>query len=71
MIKCRTFICTGGTDELCPPSNVYTVYNAIPEGTEKQMFFDPATGHYGQIDRSVAPHLKKLFDSVKIKPYVE
>ena len=71
MIRCKTFICTGGTDELCPPSNVYTVYNAIPEGTEKQMFFNPATGHYGQIDRSVAPHLKKLFDSVKIKPYVE
>lgn len=71
LIKCRTFICTGGTDELCPPSNVYCVYNAIPDGTEKQIFFDPTTGHYGQIRRNVAPHLKKLFDSVKIKPYVE
>ena len=71
MIKCKTFVCTGGTDELCPPSNVHAVYNAIPAGVDKQLFFNPATGHYGQIARSVAPHLKKLFDAVKIDRYVE
>jgi cephalosporin-C deacetylase-like acetyl esterase len=69
MIKCRTFVCTGGTDELCPPSNVYAVYNALPAGTPKQIFFNPAVGHYGQINKSVAPHIKALFDSVKITNY--
>ena len=69
MIKCRTFVCTGGTDELCPPSNVYAMYNAIPAGTPKQIFFNPAVGHYGQINKSAAPHIKALFDSVKITNY--
>ena len=66
MIKCRTFVCTGGTDELCSPSGVYAMYNALPAGTQKQIFFDPAVGHYGQINKSVAPHIKALFDSVNI-----
>ena len=69
MIKCRTFVCTGGTDELCPPSNVYAFYNALPAETQKQIFFNPGVGHYGQINRSVAPHLKKLFDSIRITPH--
>ena len=71
MIKCPVFISTGGTDELCPPSNVFAVFNALPEATKakSQMFFNPAAGHYGQINASANPRVKKLLDSIVIKPY--
>ena len=71
MIKCPVFISTGGTDELCPPSNVFAVFNALPEETKakSKMFFNPAAGHYGQINESADPHIKKLLNSVVIKPY--
>ena len=73
MIKCPVFISTGGTDELCPPSNVFVVFNSLPAETKakSQMFFNPAAGHYGQINRSAAPHIKKLLDSVVINRYDE
>ena len=71
MIKCPVFISTGGTDELCPPSNVFAVFNALPEATKakSQMFFNPAVGHYGQINASANPRIRKLLDSVVINPY--
>ena len=73
MIKCPVFICTGGTDELCPPSNVYAVFNALPEETKakSQMFFNPYAGHYGQINKSADPRIKKLVNSVVITRYDE
>ena len=71
MIKCPVFISTGGTDELCPPSNVFSVFNALPEATKakSQMFFNPAVGHYGQINATANPRIKKLLDSVVINRY--
>ena len=71
LIKCEIVFCTGFTDELCPPSNVFAVFNALPEATKakSQMFFNPAAGHYGQINASANPRVKKLLDSVVIKPY--
>ena len=71
MIKCPVFISTSGTDELCPPSNVFSVFNALPEATKakSQMFFNPAVGHYGQINASANPRIKKLLNSVVINRY--
>ena len=71
MIKCPVFISTGGTDELCPPSNVFSVFNALPAVTKakSQMFFNPAAGHYGQINASADPRINKLLDSVVITRY--
>ena len=69
MVKCEIFMCTGGTDELCPPSNIYAAYNALPATTKKGFFFNPKTGHYGQIGASVAPHIRKLFSSIKVNNY--
>ena len=46
-ITCETYVCTGFADELCPPSNVFAMYNNIPEGTRKEMSTNPLTGHYG------------------------
>ena len=73
MIKCPVFISTGGTDELCPPSNVFVVFNSLPAATKAKslMFFNPTAGHYGQINKSAAPHIKKLLDSVVINRYDE
>jgi len=73
MIKCPVFISTGGTDELCPPSNVFSVFNALPKETKakSQMFFNPAVGHYGQINKSANPRIKKLLNSVVINRYDE
>ncbi|MBQ6353294.1 MAG: acetylxylan esterase, partial [Lentisphaeria bacterium] len=70
-IKCPVFICTGGSDELCPPSNVFAVYNAMPAGTKKQMFFNPGAGHYGQIDRTADPKIQEMMMSGVIDRYVE
>ena len=73
MIKCPVFVCTGGTDELCPPSSVYAVFNALPEETKakSQMFFNPNAGHYGQINKSADPRVRKLMKSVVIDRYVD
>lgn len=69
MVKCEIFMSTGGTDELCAPSSVYAAYNALPAATKKEIFFNPKTGHYGQINASIAPKLDALFKAVKVKPY--
>ena len=73
MINCPVFISTGGTDELCPPSNVFVVFNSLPAATraKSKMFFNPGAGHYGQINKSAAPHIKRLLDSVVIDRYTE
>ena len=46
-ITCETYVCTGFADELCPPSNVFAMYNNIPASTQKEMTTNPLTGHYG------------------------
>lgn len=46
-ITCETYVCTGFADELCPPSNVFAMYNNIPDSTQKTMTTNPLTGHYG------------------------
>ena len=46
-ITCETYVCTGFADELCPPSNVFAMYNNIPSTTPKEMTTNPLTGHYG------------------------
>ena len=71
MIKCPVFICTGGTDELCPPSNVVAVFNALPAATKakSQFFFNPAAGHYGQINSSANPRIRRLLNAIVINPY--
>ena len=46
-IKCEVFFCTGFADELCPPSNVFAIYNGLPASTRKIMTTNPRTGHYG------------------------
>ena len=43
--KCEVFVCTGFTDESCPPSNVFTYYNALT--CKKGMSTNPFTGHFG------------------------
>ena len=70
MIKCETYVCTGFTDELCPPSNVYSFYNALPATTKKVMTTNPRTGHYGTT-RNVQgdERLQKLMNSVKVSKY--
>ena len=69
MVKCEIFMCTGGTDETCPPSGVYAAYNALPATTKKSFFFNPRTGHGGQIRASVTPKIKALFDTIKVNPF--
>ena len=43
--NCEVFVCTGFTDETCPPSNVYAYYNALK--CPKTMSTNPRTGHFG------------------------
>ncbi len=69
MVKCEVFMCTGGTDETCAPSSVYAAYNALQAATKKEIFFNPKTGHYGQINASIAPKIDALFKAVKVKPF--
>jgi cephalosporin-C deacetylase-like acetyl esterase len=66
-IKCETFVCTGFADELCPPSNVYAFYNAIPATVKKSMSTNPFTGHYGTT-RNIKGNerLRKMFRQVII-----
>ena len=71
-IKCEVYFCTGYADELCPPSNVIAAYNNLPEGTRKEFFANPNTGHYGTTyDRKAGKRLQSLFDEVKVNPYTE
>ena len=46
-ITCETYVCTGFSDESCYPSNVYSMFNAIPATTKKFMSTNPFTGHFG------------------------
>ena len=67
MIKCEIYVCTGFVDEVCPPSNVFAFYNAIPKTTKKIMTTNPGTGH-DSTSRNVKGNerLEKLMKSVKI-----
>ncbi|MBR5837845.1 MAG: acetylxylan esterase, partial [Victivallales bacterium] len=46
-ITCDTYVCTGFADESCYPSNVFSMFNAIPATTHKYMSTNPFTGHFG------------------------
>ena len=46
-ITCDTYVCTGFADESCYPSNVFSMFNAIPATTKKFMSTNPFTGHFG------------------------
>ncbi len=71
-IKCETFVCTGFTDELCPPSNVYAFYNALPDSTPKVMSTNPRTGHYGTTSNVRGnARLEQLFRSIVVQNYTE
>lgn len=70
LIKCETVFCTGFTDELCPPSNVYAAYNNLPAGTKKGIYTNPHGGHYGSTknikgDKRVA----EFFDAISLRQY--
>ena len=70
MIKCEVYVCTGFSDELCPPSNVFAFYNALPQGTNKTMCTSPFTGHYGTTKNPAASkRLKKLQGATKVFRY--
>ena len=70
MIKCEIYVCTGFTDELCPPSSVYAFYNAIPDTTRKMMSTNPFTGHGGLTPNTNADkRLEKLRQDVKVHRY--
>ena len=45
LTKCEVFVCTGFADETCPPSNVFTYYNALK--CKKGISTNPFTGHFG------------------------
>ena len=67
MIKCEVYVCTGFSDELCPPSNVFAFYNAIPATTKKLMSTSPFTGHYGTTANPKAKkRLEELQGAVKV-----
>ena len=70
MIKCETYVCTGFSDELCPPSNVFAFYNAIPATTKKLMSTNPFTGHYGTTANPKADRrLNELRRAVRVNRY--
>ena len=70
MIKCEVYVCTGFTDELCPPSNVFAFYNAIPAETNKTMCTSPFTGHYGTTaNPKAAKRLEELRGATRVFQY--
>ena len=70
MIKCEIYVCTGFSDELCPPSNVYAFYNAIPKTTKKMISTNPFTGHGGLTPNPNADkRLEQLRQDVKVQRY--
>ena len=70
MIKCEIYVCTGFSDELCPSSNVYAFYNAIPATTKKMISTNPFTGHGGLTPNPKADRrLEQLRQDVKVQRY--
>ncbi|MDD5727112.1 MAG: acetylxylan esterase [Victivallales bacterium] len=62
LIRCPIFVCTGFIDNICPPSNVFTFYNAIPSTVQKHMTTNPFTGHFGTTrDPAAEERLEKFF----------
>ncbi len=69
-IRCEIFVCTGFTDELCPPSNVFAFYNALSGTTRKTMYTNPRTGHYGTTKNVKGnERLAKYFNSITVQQY--
>lgn len=68
-IQCEIFVCTGFTDELCPPSSVYAFFNRLPGG-KKFMTTDPFTGHGGTtVNIKGDERLRKQFKEIKVRSY--
>jgi len=44
-IKCRTFVTVGFCDYSCPPTSVFSIYNAIPKSTDKVIKVYPGSVH--------------------------
>ena len=66
--NCEVFVCTGFSDETCPPSNVYTYYNALK--CKKFMSSNPFTGHFGTTKNIKGnKKLEELVGSVKVYNY--
>ncbi len=54
MAAANTYVCTGFADESCYPSNVYSMFNAIPATTKKFMSTNPFTRHFGTTRNTAA-----------------
>ncbi|MDD5729471.1 MAG: acetylxylan esterase [Victivallales bacterium] len=66
MIHCPIYVCTGFIDNICPPSNVFTFYNAISSSAKKHMTTNPYTGHGGTTrDPAAEAALQDFFKTAK------
>lgn len=70
MIKCDVYVCTGFTDELCSPSNVYAFYNNLTAARNRIMTTNPRTGHYGTTANVKGRRrLEELFRSIQVNQH--
>lgn len=70
LLKCEVYFCTGFTDELCPPSNVYAIFNGIPASTTKIMTTNPYTGHYSTTKNVKGnERLERFFKQTTVREY--
>lgn len=70
MIKCDIYVCTGFTDELCSPSNVYAFYNNLTAARSRTMTTNPRTGHYGTTANVKGrKRLEELFRSIQVNQH--
>ena len=66
-VTCETYVCTGFADESCYPSNVYSMFNAIPASTKKFMSTNPFTGHFGTTRNTAADkRISEGFNTVTV-----
>ena len=66
-ITCEVYVCTGFADESCYPSNVISMFNAIPSTTRKFISTNPFTGHFGTTRNTAADkRLKEGFNTVTV-----
>ena len=71
-ITCEIFVCTGFTDQLCPPSNVIAFYNALNPKCRKTLSTNPRTGHFGTTKNVKGiQRLEKLVNSITVFNYTE
>ena len=70
MIECDVYVCTGFTDELCSPSNVYAFYNNLTAAHSRIMTTNPRTGHYGTTANVKGrKRLEELFRSIQVNQH--